>query len=297
MKVFLTGATGFVGSAVAKELLAAGHTVVGLARSAAGADMLTAMGADVLRGELADLDCLRKGAQKADAVIHTAFLHDWSNFAASCALDKQAIETIGGTLEGSARPMLVTGGLATRAIGQGRLATENDAPAPVTPDYPRASEAAVDALVQRGVNVAVVRLPQVHDTRKQGLVTLLIALARQKGVSAYIGTGATCWSAVHVTDAARLYRLAIEKCRPGARYHAIAEESLSLRSIAEAIGHRLNLPISSVSAEEAPSHFGGFLAKLLHLELRGSSAQTRATLGWQPNGPTLLTDIEHLQLD
>lgn len=291
MRVFVTGATGFVGSAVVKELLSAGHTVLGLTRSDTGAHSLAAVGAEVLRGDLEDLNSLRRGAEEAEAVIHTAFLHDWTRFAESCVIDKRAIDAIGEVLQGSRRPLLVTGGLATQA--QGRAATENDPPVPVSKAYPRASEEAAGALAAHGVNASVVRLPQVHDTAKQGLVTYLITLARQKGISAYVGQGETLWSAVHVRDAARLYRLALENSEAGARYHAVAEEGVSLREIAEAIGRALKVPVESVSSEQAAAHFG-FLARFMELELRGSSAQTRAKLRWNPTGPSLLTDIENM---
>ncbi len=294
MKVFVTGATGFIGSAVVRELLDAGHGVLGLARSDAGAESLAAMGAGVLRGDMEHPESLRSGVAQTDAVIHTAFLHDWTNFAASCAMDRQAIETIGHAIEGSNRPLLVSSGLATRGIASGRPATENDAPLPASPEFPRASEAAAETLVKRGVNAAVVRLPQVHNTVKQGLVSYMVAVARQKGVSAYIDDGATRWSAVHITDAAHVFRLALEKCEPGARYHAVAEEALSQRTMAEAIGNRLKLPVISISADEAPEHFG-FLARLLGFELFGSSTLTRAKLGWNPTGPDLLADIASLQ--
>lgn len=292
MRVFVTGATGFVGSAVVKELLGSGHTVLGLARSDAGVAALAATGADVLRGDLRDLDSLRRGAAAAEAVIHTAFVHDWANFAESCAMDKRAIEAIGEVLLGSSRPLLVTSGLATQA--QGRAATEDDPPVPVSEAYPRASEEAADALVARGVKASVVRLPQVHDTARQGLVTYLVALARQKGVSAYVGQGETRWSAVHVRDAARLYRLALENCGAGVRYHAVAEEAVPLRDIAEAIGRTLKVPVESVASEQAAAHFG-FLARFMELELQGSSAKTRAKLHWSPTGPSLLADLENMQ--
>ena len=292
MRVFVTGATGFIGSAVVQELIEAGHQVLGLTRSDAGAAALAKAGAEVHRGDLDDLESLRSGAAAADGVIQLAFRHDWSNFAVSCEMDKRAIETIGSALEGSGRPLLVTGGLAT--LAQGRPATEEDPPVPVSPAYPRASEAAAEALVAQGVNAGVVRLPQVHNQVKAGLVTYAVAVAREKGVSAYVGEGVTRWAAVHVLDAARLYRLALEKATPGARYHAVAEEGVSFRDIAEAIGRGLKVPVVSLSPEEAAAHFG-FLARFTGMDLAGSSALTQQRLGWRPTGPALLTDLEYVR--
>lgn len=292
MRVFVTGATGFVGSAVVRELLDAGHQVVGMARSEPGVKSLSAAGAEVLRGDLNDLDSLRSGVAKADGVIHTAFNHDWSTFAENCEVDQRAIETLGSMLHGSDRPLLVTGGLAV--LAPGRPATEDDPPFPVTAAYPRASEAAAAALAARGVNASVVRLPQVHDTVKQGLVTHLINIAREKGVSAYVGEGLARWAAVHVLDAARVYRLALENHEAGARYHAVAEEGLTLREIAEAIGRGLKVPVVSLTPEKAAEHFG-FLGTFVGMDLWGSSAQTRERLGWNPTGPGMITDLEHMR--
>lgn len=292
MRVFVTGATGFVGSAVVKELLSAGHQVLGLARSDAGTDSLAAVGAAVQPGDLRDLDSLRRGAEASDAVIHTAFLHDWANFAESCAMDKRAIEVMGEVLSGSNRPLLVTSGLATQA--QGRPATEDDPPLAISETFPRASEHAADALVARGVNASVVRLPQVHDPEKQGLITYFVAVARDKGVSAYVGEGRNRLAAVHVSDAARLYRLALENAEAGARYHAVAEEGVSVREIAEVIGRALNVPVKSIPSEEAAAHFG-FVARFVEWELQGSSAKTRARLHWNPTGPSLLADLANMR--
>ena len=290
MRVFVTGATGFIGSAVVRELIDAGHQVLGLARSDAGAQSLAAAGAQIHCGDLEDLESLRSGAAAADAVIHTAFRHDWSKFAESCAMDKRAIEVIGTVLEGSSRPFIVSSGV---GVAQGRAATEDDPPLS-SPSLPRVSEATAAALMERGVNASVMRLPQVHDTVKQGLITSLIAIARAKGVSAYIGDGANRWPAAHVTDVSRLYRLALEKDEAGARYHAVAEEGVALKDIATAIGHGLNVPVTSISQEQAQEHFG-FLGFFAGRDAHISSAQTRAKLGWNPTGPTLLTDLANMR--
>jgi len=289
MKVFVTGATGFIGSAVVREFIGSGHQVLGLARSEEGAKALVAAGAQVHRGDISDLEGLREAAAMSDGVIHLAFNHDFSKFAANCEDDRRAIEVLGLALEGSARPMLVTSGMAT--VAEGRLATEDDAP---SPSFPRLSEAAADALLNRSVRVSVVRLPQVHDTVKQGLVSFAIAVAREKGVSAYLGDGLDRWAAVHVLDAARLYRLAFEKQKAGAKYHAVAEEGVPLRDIAEAIGRGLQVPVVSKSSEEAAAHFG-WLAALFGRDLTGSSAQTRKRLGWNPTGPALMVDLEQMR--
>ncbi|MBN8925470.1 MAG: NAD-dependent dehydratase [Rhodospirillales bacterium 69-11] len=290
MRVFVTGATGFVGIPVVKDLIAAGHDVLGLARSDDGARALRALGAAVQRGTLQDLDGLRAGASAADGVLHLAFVHDWANFAESCEIDRRAIEALGSALTGTGKPLIVTSGTGGVA-GAGRVATEDD---DVPPDYalPRRSEQV--ALGLAGVRAAVVRLPQVHDTVKQGLITHVVKIARETGVSAYVGDGATRWSAAHVSDVARLYRLALERHEAGAKYHAVAEEGVPMRDIAEAIGRSLNVPVRSLPAEEAAAHFG-WLSMFSGLNLMASSEKTRERLGWSPTGPSLIADLERLE--
>jgi len=290
MRVFVTGATGFIGSAIVKELIGAGHHVLGMARSDASAESLKAAGAQVHRGDLEDMESLRSGAAATDAVIHTAFRHDWSRFAESCELDKRAIETIGATLQGSGRTFIVSSGV---GVAQGRAATEDDPPLS-SPSLPRVSEVTARALTERGVHASVMRLPQVHDTVKQGLVTYLIAVARAKRVSAYIGDGQNRWPAAHLSDVARLYLLALEKGTAGARYHAVAEEGVALKDIATAIGRGLNVPVVSIAQEQAQEHFG-FLGLFAARDVHTSSAQTRAKLGWNPTGPTLLADLGNMR--
>jgi nucleoside-diphosphate-sugar epimerase len=290
MRVFVTGATGFVGSAVVQELLGAGHQVVGLVRSEASAQALTAAGAEAHRGTLDDLDSLRRGTAASDGVIHLAFNHDFSKFAENSELDRVAIETLGAALEGSDRPLLVTGGIGL--LAPGRSVTEDMDP-PVNSPTPRVSEQAALALVPQGVRASVVRLPQVHNTVKQGFVTYLIAVAREKGVSAYVGDGMNRWPAAHVLDTARLYRLALEKQEAGARYHAVAEEGVPLRDIAEAIGLGLKIPAVSLSPEEAGPHFG-FLAAFVGLDMPAPSALTQERLGWHPTGPGMIADLEQM---
>jgi nucleoside-diphosphate-sugar epimerase len=291
MRVFVTGATGFIGSPVVKELISAGHEVLGLARSDAGAKSLAAAGAQVHRGDLDDLESLRTGAAACDAVIHTAFLHDRSRFAESCEMDKRAIEAIGTVLQGSSRPFIVTSGV---GVAQGRAATEDDPPIATSVTYPRASEATAVALMERGVHASVMRLPQVHDTVKQGLITGLIATARQRGVSAYVGDGQNRWAAAHVLDVARLYRLALEKATAGDRYHAVAEEGVPLKDIATAIGCGLNVPVTSMSQAQAQEHFG-FFGFFVGRDSPVSSAQTREKLGWNPTGPGLIADLNNMR--
>ncbi len=292
MRIFVSGATGFIGSAVVNELIGAGHQVLGLTRSEAGAESLRAAGAQVHRGELQDLESLRSGAANSDAVIHLAFIHDFSKFQENCEIDRRAIEALGDVLAGSNRPLIVTSGTGIAGPTPGRLATEDDPPYTGPGAVPRiASELAADSVAARGVRVSVVRLPQVHDPEKQGLVTYAIAVAREKGVSAFIGEGANRWPAVHRLDAARLYRLVLEKGMEGARYHAVAEEGVPMREIAQAIGRRVNVPVVSKSAGEAMEHFG-WLGAFAAMDSPASSERTRRLLGWQPQGPGLIADID-----
>jgi nucleoside-diphosphate-sugar epimerase len=292
MRVFVTGATGFVGTPTVKELISAGHRVLGMARSDEGAKSLVSIGADVHRGSLEDLDGLRKGASVSDAVIHLGFIHDFSKFEENCEIDKHAIVALGSVLAGSDRPLMVTSGTAGLAT-PGQVATEDTVLPPDFP-FPRVSEQTALALVAKRVNASVIRLPQVHNTIKQGLVTYLIAVAREKGVSAYVGEGLNRWAAAHVLDVARLYRLALEKQEAGAKYHAVAEEGVAMRDIAEVIGRRLNVPVVSLSPEQAQAHFG-WLSMFASHDLRASSAQTRKKLGWSPTGLGLIADLERMR--
>jgi nucleoside-diphosphate-sugar epimerase len=286
MRIFVTGATGFVGSAVVQELLGAGHQVLGLARSDAGAEALRRAGAQAHRGSLSDLDSLKSGAAEADGVIHTAFNHDFSKLAENCEEDRRAIEAMGEVLEGSQRPLLVTSGLAL--LAQGRLATESDA---ANSAFPRASEAAASAAAQRGVRAASVRLAvSTHGAGDHGFVPRLINIAWEKGVSAYVGDGSNRWPAVHRFDAARVYRLALERGAIDGPYHAIAEEGVPLKAIAETIGRQLGLPVMAKSPEEAQAHFGWF-SLFAGMDIAASSARTRSLLDWRPGGPTLLQDM------
>lgn len=293
MRVFVTGATGFIGSAIVAELLKAGHRVMGLARSEAGARSLLAAGAEVHRGDLEDPESLRRGAAAAEGVIHTAFDHDFSNFAANCEKDRRAIEALGAGLAGSDRPLLITSGTGMGNAVPGQPATE-DVFNPAHPNPRVASELAGAAVLAMGVNLSVVRLPQVHDPVRQGLVSPAIDLARRTGVSAYVGEGLNRWPAAHVLDVARLYRLALEKREAGARYHAVAEEGVPVRDIAEVIGRGLKVPVVAMSPEEAAGHFG-WLAMFAGLDLPASGAWTRERLGWRPTGPGLIADLEKMR--
>lgn len=289
MRIFLTGATGFVGSKVLAVLVADGHEVLGLTRSGRGANLLAQAGAEPHLGTITDLDSLRAGAEGADAVIHTAFDHDFANYAANCEQDRAVIAALGSVLRGSTRPLVITSVTGIGDAGDGEAASEAvfNAHHPL----PRiASEQAGNALLHAGVDVRVVRLPQVHDQVKQGLINRYIEHARATGMAAYVGEGGNRWCAAHVDDVARLYALVLARGEAGSRYHAVAEEGVSFRSIAEAIGARLKLPVRSLSLQEAEAHFG-WLSMFTSISMTASSALTQMQLRWTPTGPGLLTDL------
>jgi nucleoside-diphosphate-sugar epimerase len=293
MRVFVTGATGFIGSFLVPELINAGHQVVALSRSDASARALTRAGAEVFRGDLSELDRLRTAAEAADGVIHAAFQFDFSNLKQNSENDRTVIEALGEVLAGSDRPLVITSGTdLSRSKTGGRVVETDDHI--TSAEFPRAaSEEAADALIAKGGRVIVMRLPQVHDTRKQGRVTNYIQAARQQGRVAYVGEGRNRWPAVHVSDAVRLYRLVVEKGQVSARYNAVGEEGVALRDIAEVIGAGLRMPVESITPEEAPEYFGG-LAPLATSDFAASSALTRQQLGWIPTGPDLLTDLRNM---
>ncbi|WP_342753827.1 SDR family oxidoreductase [Pantoea sp. MBD-2R] len=294
MRIFLTGATGFIGTAVAAQLIAAGYQVIGLARSQQGAAALSAAGVEAHFGDLADPDSLRSGAALSDGVIHTAFNHDFSTFLANCETDRRVIEAMAGALKGTQRPLIITSAVGLGSSGQNVLAVENHFNA--EHQNPRkASELAGINALKEGVNVSVIRLSQVHNPLKQGLITPLIEIARQKGFSAFIEDGQNCWSAVHLSDAALLYVLALEKNSPGSRYHAVAEEGITMRKIAETIGYILNVPAISIDAAKAAEHFG-WMSKFVAQDMSASSAITQQQLKWQPQGPDLIGDLKQVRI-
>ncbi|NYF91255.1 SDR family oxidoreductase [Tunturiibacter empetritectus] len=289
MRIFVTGATGFIGSALVPDLLAAGHQVLGLTRSEEGAEKLRAAGAEVLHGNLEDLDSLRKGSADSEGVIHLAFNHDFSQFEKNAADERKAIAALGEVLVGSDRPFVVTSGTAMAANLNGKPSTEDS---PVASWNPRVGlETAVKEFTERGVKTSIVRLAQIHDTRKQGLVPYVTAVAREKRVSAYIGDGSNSWPAAHVSDTARLYRLAFERAERGAIYHAVDEEGVSMKTIAEALGRGLKVPVVSITPEETAAHFG-WLAPFAGLNMPSSSAITQQKLNWKPTGPGLIADLD-----
>jgi nucleoside-diphosphate-sugar epimerase len=292
MRVFVTGSTGFIGTELVKELIAAGHKVRGLTRSDAGVEQLKAVGAEVHRGDLQDLDSLRSGAKGMDVVVNLAFGHDFSKFAENAADEIKAIEAVGSVLE-PGKLLVVTSGVGLTSGAPGHVRTESDPPVD-SPMIPRKPEQAAQAVAAKGVHVAMVRLPQVHDTRKQGLVPLVTQTAREKGVSVYVGDGAIRWAAAPLKDVAHLYRLAVEKTGPGVTvYNAVQEEGVSMREIAETIGKGLKIPVKSIPREQAGQHFG-WLAHFATLDMPASSEWTRKTLGWHPTGPGLIEDLTNM---
>lgn len=293
MRIFVTGATGFIGSAVVKELVGAGHQVIGLCRSDDKAAALAAAGAEVYRGSIADPASLKDGAARSDGIIHLAFNHDFSRFVQNCEDDRRVVKALGEGLAGSGRPLIVTSGTGIANSAPGEPAKEGNATVGSDAHPRAASEEAAAAAAADGVNVSVVRLPQVHDPARQGLITPMIGIFREKRVCAYVGDGLNRWPAAHVLDVARLYRLAIEKAEANAKYHAVAEEGVPVRAIAEAIGRRLSLPVKSIAPEDAPAFFG-WLAMFAGLDMPASSAETQRKLGWKPAGPGLIADLDEL---
>ena len=290
MRVFLTGATGFIGSRIVAELIGAGHQVLGLTRSDAGARWLEKAGAEAHRGELEDPPSVASGAAQSDAVIHTAFDHDFTNFVANCEKDRRVIAALGSALRRSDRPLVITSGTGMGDPGSGQLAAEDVFKA--DNQNPRvASELEGNAMLETGIDVRVVRLPQVHDTFKQGLISPFVAIAREKGIVAYVGDGSNRWPAAHVLDVAKLYRLVLEKGSRAARYHAVAEEGIPAREIAETVAAGLRMPVVSLSPEQAQDHFGWF-AMFASMDLRASGTWTQAQLGWAPTGPGLIADLQ-----
>jgi len=288
MRVFITGAAGFIGQATTKELIAHGHEVVGLARNDANVETLKKLGAKVYRGSLEDVESLKSAAKDADGVIHLAFIHDFAKFAENGQIDKRAIEAMGDALAGTNKPFVVTSG--TGFLAPGRLATEDDV-SPAGEGVPRVSEAAAFAFADRGVRVSAIRLPQVHGGEgKAGFVGYLFEVAKQKRVSGYVGDGHERWPSAHRDDVAVLYRLALEKGRAGAAYHAVAEEGVPTRAMADVFAKVLNVPLVSIKPEDAQAHFG-FIAMFAGLDIPASSAKTRAELGWTPKGIGLIEDI------
>lgn len=291
MRVFVTGASGWIGSAAVDELLAGGHDVVGLVRSDAAEATLQAKGAVALRGDLDDLDALRRGAEDAEAVVHLANKHDWSRPQESNRAERAAVQALAEVLEGSDRPFALAAGVA--GLSAGRPALETDRSPAVGPDSPRGgSENLALDFADRGVHTISLRFaPTVHGAGDHGFIALVAAAARRTGISAYVGDGTQAWSAVHRSDAARLVRLGVEGAPAGARLHAVAEEGVPTKAIAEALGRTLGLPVASVPQEEAVSHFG-FVGMFFGMDLRASSAATRELLGWTPEGPTLIEDVD-----
>jgi nucleoside-diphosphate-sugar epimerase len=293
MKVFVTGATGFIGTALVPELMQAGHQVLGMTRSDKGAEALTRQGAEVHHGTLEDIESLKKGAAQADAVIHLAFNHDFSKIAANCEEDRRAIEVMGEVLAGSGRPFIGTAGVLVDNWPAGQPFDE-DSTKPAS-NFPRLSEEATLATVDKGVRGIVMRLSQIHDTHRQGLVSFLIQIAMEKKVVPYVGDGSSRWAACHVSDTARLYRLALEQGMAGSKWHAVGESGVTAKEICEALGRSLNLPAISISPEEAPAYLG-FLSHFAALDSPTPNTKTRERLGWEPTGPTLIQDLNQLVL-